>query len=155
MAGVAAAPSLLEQIRIVSWLRWRTLRNNLRNKNRRLDLLGFVISSIVSTVFVASVTVGVVLGTRSFFNNHNERYFGLLFLGLLIWWQLFPVLLAGFSPQFAFRSMLRFPLNFSAFYVIALAYGFADSAAIAALVWMAAMIVATLFRQPAAAPLML
>ncbi len=94
-------------------------------------------------------------GTAYLLEEHQEQYFGLLFLALLVWWQLFPILLAGFSPQFAFRSMLRFPLSFSAFYIIGLAYGFADSAALAALVWMAMMVVATAVTHLAAAPLML
>src|SRR5438477_4702171 len=155
MADVAGAPALIEQIRIVTWLRWRVLRNNLRNKNRRLDILGFIFSSIFSALFVAAIAVAFFVGTNAFFAKHNEQYFGLLFLALLVWWQLFPILLAGFSLQFSFRTLLRFPLNFSAFYLIGIAYGFADSAALAALIWMATMIVATVFAQPEAAPVML
>lgn len=155
MADVSAVPPLLEQIRAVSWLRWRTLRNNLRNKNRRLDILGLVISSVISLLFVGGMTVGFFIGTIALFEKHDERYFGLVFLGLLVWWQLFPVLLAGFSPQFSFRTMLRFPMRLPAFYIIGLAYGFADSAALAALVWLVTMVVATLVAQPAAAPVML
>ena len=150
-----SGPRLLEQIRIVSWLRWRVLRNNLRKKSRRWDMIGFAISGIVGSVFVAGVSVAIFLGTRALLANHLERYLGLLFLALLLWWQVFPVMIAGFSPQFEFRSLLRFPLKLSAFYLIALAYGLADSAAIAAVIWMLAMVTATLFSQPSAAPAML
>lgn len=155
MADVTATPSLAEQIRIVAWLRWRTLRNSLHNKNRRMDLIGLVFAGLFSAVFVAGVTIAIFVGTVAIFEQHKEQYFGLLFLGLLAWWQLFPVLLAGFSAQFAFRSMLRFPLSFSAFYIIGLAYGFTDSAALAALIWMATMVAATAVAHAAAAPLML
>jgi ABC-2 type transport system permease protein len=154
MAGVAPA-ALIEQIRTVAWLRWRTLRNGLRNKNRKLDLLGFVLSSIFSVLFVAGVAIALFWATKSFFQNHHENYFGLLFLALLVWWQLFPILVAGFAPQFAFKTLLRFPLGFPAFYIIGIAYGFADAAALAAMVWMATMVAATLLAQATAAPLML
>jgi ABC-2 type transport system permease protein len=78
-----------------------------------------------------------------------------LFLALFVWWQLFPILLAGFAPQFSFRSLLRFPLKFLAFYIIGMAYGLADSAALAAVVWMLAMVAGTAAAIPAATPVML
>ncbi|HEY6128750.1 MAG TPA: hypothetical protein VIW23_11260 [Candidatus Acidoferrum sp.] len=146
---------LKEQIRTVAWLRWRILRNSLRNKDRRLDLIGLIFSGVFSALFVAGVTIAVFILTRYLFAQHLEQFFSLVFLGLFVWWQLFPILLAGFAPQFAFRSLLRFPMNLSAFYVIGLAYGLADSAALAALVWMATMLLATLIAQPLAIPVML
>jgi len=155
MADLAAGPGLPEQIRLVSWLRWRILRNSLRKKSRRLDLLGLAISGLFSAIFVVGLTVAFFVGTKSLIENHHEQFLGLLFLALLVWWQLFPILLAGFTPQFAFRSLLRFPLKRSAFYLIGMAYGLADSAALAALIWMIAMLAATLIAQPAAAPVML
>jgi len=155
MADLAPGHGLTEQIRTVAWLRWRVLRNSLANKNRRLDLIGLAFSAFFSAIFVIGVTVAFFYGTRSLLQNHNEQFLGLLFLALLVWWQLFAIMLAGFAPQFAFRSLLRFPLNLSAFYLIGLAYGLADSAALAALVWMLAMLAATVVAQPVAVPMML
>ncbi len=151
MAHVVAGPGLAEQIRTVAWLRWRVLRNSLRNKSRRLDLIGLIFSGFFSLLFVIGVTLAFFFVTRYLFENHLEPLFGLVFLALLVWWQSFPILLAGFAPQFPFRTLLRFPMNLSAFYLIGMAYGLADSAALAALVWMLAMLAATLVAQPSAA----
>lgn len=155
MADLTPGHGLTEQIRIVAWLRWRVLRNSLANKNRRLDLIGLIFSGFFSAIFVAGITLAFFYGTKSLLEHHEEQFLGLLFLALLVWWQLFPIMLAGFAPQFVFRSLLRFPLNLSAFYLIGLAYGLADSAALAALVWMLAMIAATVVAQPIAVPVML
>ena len=151
MADIVAGPGLAEQIRTVAWLRWRILRNSLRNKSRRLDLIGLFFSGFFSLLFVIGVTLAFFFVTRYLFENHLEALFGLVFLALLVWWQSFPILLAGFAPQFPFRTLLRFPMNLSAFYLIGMAYGLADSAALAALVWMLAMLAATLVAQPSAA----
>jgi len=148
-------PSLFEQLRLVAWLRMRSLRNGLRNKNRRMDLLGVVVSGFFSSILVVGVTLALFAGTKYIFEAHHQPYLGLIFLGLLLWWQLFPILLAGFAVQFSFRSLLRFPLSFSAFYVLGLVYGLADAAAIAAVIWMGAMIAGTLASEPGAAPAML
>ena len=148
-------PGLGEQLRLVAWLRLRSLRNGLHNKNRRLDLVGTIASGIFSCLLVGGITIGLFVGTTLLVRQHQEGYFGLIFLGLLAWWQLFPILLAGFAAQFSFRSLLRFPMRFSAFYLLGLAYGFADAAALAALVWMLTMVVATTLAAPALAPVML
>jgi hypothetical protein len=153
--GKARLPSLTEQLKLVAWLRWRSLRNGLRSKNRRMDLLGMVVSGLFSSVLVIGITVALFAGTRYIFEEHHEKYLGLIFLALLVWWQLFPIMLAGFAPQFSFKTLLRFPLNFSTFYLVGLAYGLADAAALAALVWMGAMIAGTLASQPTAVPALL
>ncbi|HKF26457.1 MAG TPA: hypothetical protein VKB24_10780, partial [Candidatus Acidoferrum sp.] len=149
------APALGEQLRLVAWLRWRSLRNGLHNKNRRLDLLGVFFSGLFSSVLVVGITAALFVATRYILTEHQERYLGLIFLALLVWWQALPILLAGFAPQFSFNSLLRFPLEFSAFYMVGLAYGLADAAAVAALVWMGAMIAGTLASRPDLAPAML
>ena len=155
MADVTGGFSLAQQIRLVAGLRWRIIRHSFSNKSRRLDLLGLVFSSLFGALFVIGVMIAFFVGTRIILERQQEQWLSLLYLALLVWWQLFPILLAGFAPQFAFRSLLRFPLNLSAFYLIGLAYGLADSAALAAIIWMAAMVAAALVAQPAAAPVML
>jgi hypothetical protein len=127
----------------------------LHNKNRRLDLIGMVASGVFSSLLVIGVVIALFVGTTYLFREHQEGYFALVFLGLFLWWQLFPILLAGFAAQFSFRSLLRFPMKFGAFYLVGLAYGLADAAALAAVVWMMSMIAATVSARPAAAPAML
>lgn len=148
-------PDLSEQLRLVAWLRWRSLRNGLRNKNRRMDLLGIIVSGLFSSVLVLGITIALFVLTKHIFNQHQEKYLGLIFLALLAWWQLFPIMLAGFAAQFSFKSLLRFPLDFSTFYLVGLAYGLADPSAVAVVFWMAAMIAGTLASAPGAAPAML
>lgn len=143
-------PTLTEQLRLVAWLRWRSLRNGLRNKNQRMDLLGMIVSGLFSSLLVIGVTIGLFVGVKFIFAEHHEAYLVLIFLALLVWWQLFPILLAGFAPQFSFRTLLRFPLDFSTFYLVGLVYGLADAAAVAALIWMGAMVAGTLASRPIA-----
>jgi ABC-2 type transport system permease protein len=152
VADVSGPTGLWDQIRLVAWLRWRVLRNSISNKNRRMDLIGLIFSGFFSLLFVIGVTIAFYFVTKSLFEKHLEAFFGLVFLALLVWWQAFPILLAGFAPQFPFRTLLRFPVKLPAFYVIGLAYGLADSAALAALVWMLAMLAATLVARPSAIP---
>ncbi len=60
----------------------------------------------------------------------------LLFWCIFLFWQAFPIFIAGFGAPFEFRTLLRFPLRFSTFYIIGLAYGLADFAAVCGTCWL-------------------
>jgi hypothetical protein len=54
-------------------------------------------------------------------------------------WQFAPILLEGFSPGVNFREIARYPISFSTYYLLNCVYGLADPAALAALLWLAAI----------------
>src|SRR5882762_5617875 len=78
----------------------------------------------------------------------------LLFWGIFLFWQVFPVFVAGFGAGFEFRTLLRFPLSLSAFYVIGLAYGLADFPAIASVCWLLSMTLGATVAKPGILPAM-
>ena len=80
---------------------------------------------------------------------------GFLFWGIFLFWQVFPVLVAGFGATFEFRTLLRFPLSFGTFYIIGLAYGLADFSAIASVCWLLAMTAGATVAKPGVLPAML
>src|SRR5207247_9407312 len=57
--------------------------------------------------------------------------------------------------NFQFRTLLRFPLSLRAFYIIGLAYGFADFSALASVVWLLAMTAGATAAKPGVLPAML
>ncbi|HWZ99897.1 MAG TPA: hypothetical protein VN025_19225 [Candidatus Dormibacteraeota bacterium] len=142
MADVARLPGLFEQIRLVAGLRWRILRNGLKKKNRVWDLIGVVISSIMGIILITGLSFAFFFGTFTFLQDHHPERITLLFWGIFVWWQILPIFVAGFSPTFSFGTLLRFPLKLSAFYLIGIAYGLADSAAVASLIWLISMTLA-------------
>lgn len=154
MANVVRLPGLLEQIRLVAGLRWRIVRNNLQNKNRVWDLIGVVMASIGGACLVLFIAVWIYVGTAAFLNSHHEERIAFLFWGIFVLWQVLPIFVAGFSPAFSFRSLLRFPLKFPAFYLIGIAYGLADSAALASVIWLLSMIAAVITTKTSLLPAM-
>jgi hypothetical protein len=155
MADVAHATSILEQIRLVAGLRWRILRNSLRRKNNRLDLIGMIFAGIFSSVLVLGLSFAFYGGAYAFLSKGHPGWMAWLFWGIFLFWQVFPVLVAGFGASFEFRTLLRFPLSLSAFYIISLAYGLADFSAIASLCWLLAMTAGATVAKPGVLPAML
>ena len=155
MADVAQLPGVWQQIRLVAGLRWRVLGNSLRKKHSQWDLIGMVVASVFATLAVLGVSVGFGFGAYTLLSGGHETWLALLFWAVFLFWQLFPIFTAGFGAGFEFRTLLRFPLSLRAFYVIGLAYGLADFAAVASIFWLIAMSIGVAFANPGVLPAML
>jgi ABC-2 type transport system permease protein len=148
-------PGVLEQLKLVAGLRWGLLRNSLRNKNGRWDLIGMVIAGVVSGALVIGLCVAFYVGTYFFLTKGHASWMALLFWAIFLWWQVFPVLVAGFGANFEFENLLRFPLSLAAFYLLGLGYGFADFAAVSSVCWIGSMLVAATIVRISAVPVLL
>jgi hypothetical protein len=135
VADIGEPLSIPKQIALVAGLRWRLLHNSLRRKHSRLDLLGLLIVGVVAGAVVIGVCFALFEAAYDFASTGNPSWLGFLFWAVFLWWQLFPIVAAGFGASFEFRSLLRFPLSFAAFYIIGLAHGLADFTGLAALCW--------------------
>ena len=155
MADVVAPIGILAQIRAVAGLRWRILRNGLRRKSNRFDLLGVTFVGIFSGIFLIGLCFGFFAGAYAFLSQGNAAWISLLFWGIFLFWQFFPIFSAGFGAGFEFRSMLRFPLNLTSFYIIGLAYGLADFSSVASVCWLASMTLGVAAAKLAVLPAML
>ncbi len=139
MVDVTASVSLFRQIRLVAGLRWRILRNSLRKKNNRLDLIGLIFTGVFSGILVLGLCFAFYAGADASFSQDRMEWIALLFWGIFLFWQIFPLFVAGFGANFEFRTLLRFPLSLRAFYIIGLAYGFVDVSALASICWLLAI----------------
>jgi hypothetical protein len=148
MVDVAQSSGIVEQVRLVTGLRWRILRNSLRKKNNRLDLIGLIFAGILGSVFVLGLCFAFYSGAYFFLSKGRPGWMALLFWGIFVFWQVFPLFVAGFGANFEFRTLLRFPLSLSAFYIIGLAYGLADFSALASICWLLAMTAGATAAKP-------
>jgi ABC-2 type transport system permease protein len=140
VADIAQPVGILKQITLIAGLRWRMLHNFLRRKQNRLDLIGVIILGVVVCVFVIGVCFALFTGAYEFVSSGRIAWLGLLFWAIFLWWQLLPIMVAGFGASFDFRTMLRFPLSFASFYIIGVAYGLADFTGVAAVCWIIAVV---------------
>ena len=152
MVDVTRKLGVASQIRLVAELRWRILRNHLRRKNSKLDLIGLIWAAIFSGVMVIGLSFAFCWGAYISISTSHFGWLLLLFWGVFLFWQAFPLFVAGFGATFEFRTLLRFPLSLTAFYLVGLAYGLADFAAIASICWLLAIAVGAGFANPALLP---
>lgn len=65
-----------------------------------------------------------------------------------MFWQFVPVLASQTNPGFDGRNFLRFPIKFSAFFLMSTAYGLADPFALAGILWHIAMGIGISIARP-------
>jgi len=155
MADVRRPISVFEQVRLVAGLRWRIMRNSLRKKNNRLDLIGLIFAGLFGGILVIGLSFAFYAGAFAFLSRDRLEWMALLFWGIFLFWQIFPIFVAGFGANFEFRALLRFPLSLRAFYLIGLAYGFADFSALSSVCWLLAMTAGATAAKPGVLPAML
>ena len=155
MADVARPAGVLKQIGLIAGMRWRLVHNNLRKKQNRMDLIGLIVVSLLAGVVVVGVSAAFFAGAYDFVSSGKAGWLALLFWAVFFWWQLFPIVVAGFGVSFEFRTLLRFPLSFASFYVIGLAYGLADFTGLAAVAWLVSIIIGAAAAKVALLPALL
>src|SRR5258708_11333920 len=108
MADVTRPVSIFEQIRLVAGLRWRILRNSLRKKNNRLDLIGLIFAGVFSGIFILGLCFAFYGGAYFFLSKGRPGWMALLFWGIFLFWQVIPGFVVGFVASFEVGSVLRF-----------------------------------------------
>lgn len=139
MADVVRLPGVCEQVWLVARLRWSILKHGLRRKNNVWDLIGMIWVGIFSALTVVGLAFAFYSGGYEFVVTNRVGWLALLFWGIFLWWQFFPILIAGFGSNFDFATLLRFPLSLRAFYLLGLGYGLSDFAALSSMCWLASM----------------
>jgi ABC-2 type transport system permease protein len=155
LADVTKRLGVAAQIRLVAELRWRILRNHLRRKNSKLDLIGLIWAAIFASIMVIGLSVAFCWGAYTVVSTGHLSWFVLFFWSLFLFWQAFPIFAAGFAASFEFRTLLRFPLSRRAFYLVGLAYGLADFSAVASIFWLLALTFGVGAANPALLPAMI
>jgi ABC-2 type transport system permease protein len=154
LADLGKLPGVFEQVHLVAGVRWRILQNGLRKKHNRWDLFAMIWVMFLSSCLVLCLAVLFFFAGREFLMKNDQGPFALLYWALFVWWQLFPVFVAGFGSNFEFSTLLRFPLSLRAFYLLGLGYGLSDFAAISSICWILSMIAGAATARWSVVPLM-
>jgi hypothetical protein len=111
VADVTQLPGVFEQVRLVAGVRWRILKNGLRKKHNVWDLIAMIWVCFFSGAIVIGLAFAFFTGGYEFLAKGHIGLMSLLFWGIFLWWQVFPIFVAGFGSNFEFGTLLRFPLS--------------------------------------------
>ena len=75
-------PGVLQQLRLVAGLRWLILKNGLRRKSNRWDLIGIVAAGVFSGLLVFGVCIGLFEVSSMLLNTNRAAWMVLPFWGI-------------------------------------------------------------------------
>jgi ABC-2 type transport system permease protein len=148
MAEVTNSNSMGRQISLVILLRWQVFRNGLRNQAEKMHIIGTIALGLVFTVLTIGGSIGIGVVAYEIVATQKWIYLSVVLWGIFMFWQFLPVLASQTNPGFDGRNLLRFPIKFSAFFLMSAAYGLADPFALAGILWHAAMAIGISIARP-------
>ena len=142
MAGVSSASGLLpqlgsrEQFAAIAQLRWRIFVNSLRTLHGRMEMVSWIFIGLGFAVMGLGGTLA--LGATAWFLTfqHNLRWLALVLWGVLLYWQLFPVMATAFTESFDSTNFLRFPIRYRSYFFIRMVYGALDPTTLIGSLWL-------------------
>lgn len=116
------------QLSAIAWLRWHMFINGLRSRRGKMELASRIIVSSVFAIGGLGAFFGAIAGSWYFASQGKLEYLAILLWPVFFFWQLFPLAATAFTNNPDSSDLLRFPLNYRAYFSIRLAYGFFDPA---------------------------
>ena len=149
------ASDTAKQIGLIALLRWQILRNSLRTTRAKLEAIAHTLVAVGAAIVV--LIIGLGFYASAFILVDAGRYGILLVLLWVIFvaWLFLPVVVAAASTSIEFREFLRYPVRFSAFLILSLAYSLFDPVALTALFWLVCVGAGFATVKPALLPLIL
>jgi ABC-2 type transport system permease protein len=148
MAEVAISAGLVRQLSLLILVRWQTFRNGLYSKSEKVHLAGRILLGLFLGVQALGVSIGICVGAYANVTNRRWNFLSLMLWAIFLFWQIVPVLASEMNPGFDGRNLLRFPLRFSAFFLMSAAYGVTDPFALVGILWIVAIGVGVSIARP-------
>ncbi len=141
-------PGIQDQLRLVAWLRWRMFVNGLRTGSRKAELAVKIIMG--AGIAVGALVWGPLLGVGCWYALSQHKP---VIISIELWvvfgvWLMLPLVVTGFGAEANPASLLRFPLRYSTFVLLAFAHGIFDPVAVAAIYWLSCMTIGAGIASP-------
>jgi ABC-2 type transport system permease protein len=157
MAGVNSStaadwPEAREQFVAIAQLRWRIFINSLRTLRGRLELVSWILVGTGYGILGLGGMAGLAAISWLLLSHRHARWFAAIFWGVLLYWQVFPLMAAAFTENFDSSNFLRFPLRYRSYLFIRMVYGALDPTTLVGSLWLIGIAVGIAIASPLLLP---
>jgi ABC-2 type transport system permease protein len=131
-----ASPESREQFAAIAQLRWRIFVNSLRTLRGRLEMVSWVFVGLAFAAMGIGGMFGLAAAAWFLTSQHNVQWLALILWGVLLYWQLFPVMATAFTESFDSTNFLRFPIRYRSYFFIRMVYGALDPTTLIGALWL-------------------
>jgi ABC-2 type transport system permease protein len=141
-----------EQLRAIAILRWQLSLNSMRSVRGRMNMISRGFAGLL--VVGAGIGGGIAIGAAAWgiAAEHKFVWLALPFWLISIFWQIFPVMASAFTQNVDASALLRFPLSYSSYFLVRLAYGALDIATALGVCWSIGLLVGISVANAALVP---
>lgn len=107
-------------------MRWSMFRNTIRSTRGAMELGAQTVTFGMFGILGLGLASGLGMGAYTIASRGSWDLLPFLFWSVFAMWQLVPITIASFQQQFEMAGLLRFPVSFSAFFLLHLIFGLLD-----------------------------
>lgn len=144
--------SVRSQLSAIAELRWRMFVNRLRTRRGKVELVSRFFVTSVFIVFGFGGVATIIATSWFCISGNKPAGLAVPLWGVFLFWQFFPVMATAFTNNPDSSELLRFPLNYRAYFLVRLAYGFCDPASILGTAGSLGVVVGVSFARPVLFP---
>jgi len=140
------------QLATIAQLRWQLFVNSLRSTRGALELTSRILVAFAFSIGGFGGAFGLCVSAYFLIMQGKPQMLALLLWPVFIFWQGFPVMAAAFTDNPDSSDLLRFPLGYSSYFLVRLAYGIFDPATVLGSLWLMGILIGVGFAKPALLP---
>ncbi len=147
-----AWPEAREQFAAIAQLRWRIFVNSLRTLRGRLELVSWILVGFGYTVAGLGGMAGLAALSWFLVSHRHAQWFAAVFWGVLLYWQLIPLMASAFTETFDSSNFLRFPLRYRSYVFLRMVYGVLDPTTLVGTLWLIGVALGVAIASPILLP---
>ncbi len=132
-------------------MRWQAFRHSVRTMHGAAELGARIALGAVYSVMGLGMALGLGAGGYAAVHKNNWGILSFVLWALFLVWQIVPVTMASFQEQYDLSGLLRFPVTFSAYYLLHVIFGLVDASSIVGGLGCAGIWVGILIAEPSLA----
>ncbi len=142
-----------ERIAAIALLRLHLFANTIRTTRGQLELISRIIVGLLLLAGGVGGAFGFGTAAWYFVSHGNTEWLALLLWPVFAFWQLFPIFSAAFSETADSSTLLRYPLSYSAYFLVRMAYGAFDPTSLMGGLWLMGIGIGTSLAAPHVLPI--
>jgi ABC-2 type transport system permease protein len=136
----------------IAQLRWRMFVHSRQSRRGKAETASGIFISLL--IFLGGLGGALGLGSAAYYftSQRQVAWIGLLLWSVFVFWQFFPVASSAFSESMDSSTFLRFPLSYSSYSLVMIAYGAFDPATGLGSLWLIGITVGVGIANPRLLP---
>ncbi|MEW6734048.1 MAG: hypothetical protein AB1489_22160 [Acidobacteriota bacterium] len=145
---------MIEQIGLILKLQWTLFKNSLRWRTNLVELIARLVFIPILLLVDIGIGLGIAVLTYRFYGSEYELLiFSIVFSGVLVYWQLIPLLTTSFSERLNIARFRIFPISTGSLFILDLMIGFFDITALSTYLPMLGVLVGIALKSPMSLPI--